>query len=149
MSESSTDITTMSKGDAWKKYSKLLARTENVAQKDEHFTRFLLVSQTFPNQHKVPHNTRNSGAVLDDPEDVLTTMTDLLDASSKIFTDNFFVSPMYPVRILHEVAELFDCLEIDEDYIADLNLSEYEKNHKSIMTVVWLSYILGQSTLET
>eukprot|EP00171_Calliarthron_tuberculosum_P017401 IDg17401t1 len=93
MSESSTDAPIVSKRDAWKMYIKLFARTKNVAQKDEHFTRLLLVFQTVLNPHKVPHSTDNSAAILDDARDVLTSMEDLLDAPSKIFTDNFFLSP--------------------------------------------------------
>eukprot|EP00171_Calliarthron_tuberculosum_P005685 IDg5685t1 len=76
-------------------------------------------------------------------------MTDLLAAPSKNFTPDFFISPMYSIRVLHEVAELYDCITIDVDYLSEINLSDYEKSHKSIMTVTWLSYILGQSPSET
>eukprot|EP00171_Calliarthron_tuberculosum_P010161 IDg10161t1 len=112
MSESLTDITIMSRGNARKKYTKLRTRIANVSQKDEHFTRFILVYQTILNQHKVYYSTINSAAILKDAEDVLTTMKDLRDAPFKIFTDNFFLSPIYPVHLSQKGTSLPNSLQI-------------------------------------
>eukprot|EP00171_Calliarthron_tuberculosum_P007218 IDg7218t1 len=118
MPASSSNIGSLSKAAAWKRYSELVKRADNVEQKDEHFTRFILVTHTVLNQHS-------------------------------IFTPDFFISPIYPIRILHEVDELYDCITIDVDYFSEINLSNYEKSYKSVMAVTWLSYILGQSPSET
>eukprot|EP00171_Calliarthron_tuberculosum_P001150 IDg1150t1 len=89
MSASSSNTRSLSEAAALKRYSKLAKRTENLEQKDEHVTRFLLVAHTVLNQHSVDQSNANRKAILDNPEEVLSTITDLLAAPSKIFTPDY------------------------------------------------------------
>eukprot|EP00171_Calliarthron_tuberculosum_P000660 IDg660t1 len=89
MSASSSNTGSLSEATVWKCYSKPVRRTENVEQKDDHFTRFLLVARTVLNQHSVDQSNADSEAILNDPEEVLSTMTNHLAVLSKIFTPDF------------------------------------------------------------
>lgn len=68
---------------------------------------------------------------------------DMLSAPSEIFTEKFFRNPLFAFVTLWEVAELFGCSSIANDYMQYLNLTRHQKNDKRVMLHVWLVQFLG------
>lgn len=89
-----------------------------------------------------PSSSTESTTTEIDPAEVKSHIKDLLPSPSQIFTDEFFTQPLFAFVILHEVATLFGCDEISNEYTHALELSQNEKNNKRFMLHVWLSYFL-------
>lgn len=49
---------------------------------------------------------------------------------------------MFPLNDLREVAEVFGCSSLSNDYVEGVHLSENEKSKKPVMLHVWFGYFL-------
>ena len=75
-------------------------------------------------------------------EDVAMFMRDMLPPPLGIFTDQFFCSPLFPIVLLHDVAEFYGFSKTEDTYIRNMNRMESEKSNEKIISHVWISWFM-------
>jgi len=76
-------------------------------------------------------------------------MQSVLPAPSIIFGDEFFTSSIYPVRVLFDIAGLYQARAIEVERLKSLRLSTEEEKDKMIGPIIWLCSVLDMPTKET
>ena len=61
----------------------------------------------------------------------------MLPAPSAVFTEGYYSRPTYPIKVLFTIAQFYGFAVVEEAFLAQLALSNYEKSHKGIMNQMW------------
>lgn len=72
-------------------------------------------------------------------------LASLLPTESAVFTQCLFSRPMFPVKILRDVAKHYGFDMIDEQFLALAKILAHERQRKGIMHVLRLAYTLAAS----
>lgn len=100
MSSKMASAFSMSQAGAWKRYSKLFFRIQQAPRLEAHLMRVLIVDESVLKAHPIDQGDSTDPYEVDQAEDVAETFSDLLQASDSIFGDDYFLSALYPLRLL-------------------------------------------------
>ena len=82
-------------------------------------------------------------ASLPGPRSVLTHIRDQLPSMNSIYTKDYFDTPMFGFAMVYEVCKLYKCASIPPEKLEFLDLSDLEKDGRSIMTHLFIAQFLG------
>ena len=102
----------------------------------------LFVLEIYP----LSDGTDSSAHVLPDPEDVKETMSNLMPAPDAILTEELIKSPLFPIATLHDIARLFEFGGVRDNLLDSLEITEIDRENKSVMTHIWFLDFLGCDT---
>eukprot|EP00171_Calliarthron_tuberculosum_P022283 IDg22283t1 len=69
-------------------------------------------------------------------------MKEMLPPASFVYTDQYYQSPTYPVKVLRAIADFYGFSEVDASFLSKVSLTSYEKEEKVIMNQVWFGSML-------
>ncbi len=125
------------------RFNKLKSITECIQQKDDFYVLYLGASRNVFVSHLIPASTGTTPAVLPDASEVCGTMVEMLPAPSAVFTEDYFSRPKYPIKVLFNIAQFYGFDNVEDAFLAQLSLSNYEKAHKGILNQTRFAYVLG------
>eukprot|EP00171_Calliarthron_tuberculosum_P022573 IDg22573t1 len=66
----------------------------------------------------------------------------LLDADGA-FTDDYFQKPVYALRVLFDIAVFYDAVQVEHEFISQLQLSTDDGAREDVQRQIWLAHLLG------
>ncbi len=142
MSEGTPALAGMTKAQTSARFNKLNFMTECIQQEDDFYALYLGAARNVLAAHPIPASTGTTPAVLSDASEVCGTIAEMLPAPSAVFTEDYFSRPSYPITILLNVAQFHVFYNVEDAFLAQLSLFNYEKAHKGIMNQMWFAYVL-------
>ena len=117
---------------------------------DDHFPKDLLVpAQAILKSYKLPGGPRAGSASSTakvkafDRDTVRRELSDLLPSSSNCLSAESLAKPLLPIRLLHDIATLYDIQDIDPVFVDEVKMSTIEQNHGGMQAVLFLAFIIG------
>ena len=77
------------------------------------------------------------------PLEVCKAMSYMLLSPASVFTTDYFSRPVFPLKVLFNIAKLFGFAKIPDDFLAHVFLRDHERGQKNIMSQAWLAFVLG------
>ena len=102
----------------------------------------LFVLEIYP----LSDGTDGSTQVLPDAMDVKETMSNLIPAPDAILTEELINSPLFPIATLRDIGRLFEFGGVREDLLDALEITESDRQNKSVMTHIWFLDLLRCDT---
>lgn len=78
-----------------------------------------------------------------DPLEICEAISDMLPGPSSVFTAEYFRGPVFPVKVLFNIADLFGFDGIPDDFMAQVFKRYYELGHNSIMWQARFAFVVG------
>lgn len=140
MSSSADPPTPLTAKEATQKFNKMKAKVNSVVATDDHYTRYLGVTQTVLSQFPMTGQAITP-ANFENPREIKDVMASLLPPAGEVYTDEYFRAPIYPIILLENMACFYGFDTEPEQFITELYLSGMEASNKSIGTQIWFAFL--------
>lgn len=144
---SSPDVGTqpqrMTKAEARKQHERLKRSATCVKSEDPFQVQYLGIARNLLDLHPMTGTSNTLPADFPSPMDVIESLSLMLPSPQSVFTDDYFNKPMYPIKVLYNIAKFYGFADVDEEYLTGICIREYEKDHKAIGMQVWICFVLG------
>jgi len=149
MSSTDSNASNLTRATAWKSFSRLRRRTTATPQLNDYYKSLQVVANTTLDLHAVEESAEDTAAELSDADSVIDTLQSVLPAPSAVFGDQFFTSSIYPIRLLYDIAGLYQARFINLDWLNTIGLSEQDEKDKKLGPIIWLCSVLEMTPTET
>jgi len=122
MSTTDSTASPLTHATAWKSFARLRRRVKATPQLNVYYKSLQVAADAVLDNHLVEESIEDTEIALDDPEEVIETLQSVLPAPSTIFGDDFFTSSVYPVRVLFDIAGLYQARAIEVGWLNSLCL---------------------------
>ena len=125
---------TLTKARAFQIFSRFQKMSPCVQDEDEFHRQYLGVARNVLELFPFPQRSGVTAAVMPDRLEVWEAMSDMLPSPASVFTTDYFSRPVFPLKVLFNIAELFGFAKIPNDILAHVFLRDHERGHKNIMS---------------
>ena len=140
---------TMKRAKAFQIYSRLQKMATCVQDEDDFHHQYLGVARNVMQLFPFPQSSGVKAAAMPDPSEVCAAMSDMLPSPASVFTADYFTRPVFPLKVLFNIAELFGFDGIPNDLLAQVFIRDHESGHKSILIQAWFAFVLGLNPSST
>lgn len=99
----------------------------------------------FPITTEIPEQGDNAI----DKDEVSAVLKTLFPATSAIVQKEFYVYPIFPLVLLHNIAVLYDLPKVPNEFIPLLRLKNADLQDKSIDTHIWCTWFMDADITTT
>lgn len=111
---------------------------ECIEKGDEHLSCYIGVARNILSAYAIPSCIGTSPYNFPSPDEVCGTIADMLPAPSAMCTDDFYSGPIFPLKILLNVAQLYGFAKFDHYFNEAQIFTSYQRSQKSITNEMWL-----------